>query len=87
MKRPSLPGHPLQPADGQESRATRSRWKLRPMTPEAYYQHVTPAALGIPTTITISMFYPIRYPLYNLYTNIDLATTTIATRQTKRRLP
>lgn len=54
MTRLSLLDHPLQPVDGQESRVRRSRWKLRPMTPAAYYQHVTPVALGIPTTITIT---------------------------------
>lgn len=54
MRPPRLPDHLLQPADGRESRAMRSRWKLRPMTPEAYYPHVTPVALGIPTTITIT---------------------------------
>lgn len=63
MRRPSLPDRLLQPADGRENRATRSRWKSRLMTPEAYYQHVTPVALGIPTTITISTVYPIRIPL------------------------
>jgi hypothetical protein len=80
MTRLSLLDHPLQPADGQESHARKSRWKLRPMTPEAYYQRVTPVALGIPTTITISMFYPIRYSSCHPHANIPLATTTIATR-------
>jgi hypothetical protein len=86
MTRLSLLDRPLQPADGRENHATRSRWSLRLMMPEAYYQHVTLVALGTPTTITISMYYPTRYT-FHPYANIPLATTITATRQTKMPLP
>jgi hypothetical protein len=57
MRHLKLVDLPPRQADGRGSREMRSRWKLRPTTREAYYQHAMHVALGILTTITISMFY------------------------------